>query len=91
MDDGVDPTRGDHLCDHGIADVGAYEIGPTQVVTRRDHIEPDHLDVILGSERADERAPRSRETPVTRTTRFMAIMVQPRGYLPARRRWIVCA
>ena len=54
MNDGVDPTRGDHLGNHGIADVGAYKIGRTQVVTGRDHIEPDDLDVLFSSERADE-------------------------------------
>ena len=38
VNDSVDPTRGDHLCNNGIADVGAYEIGQTDVVARRDHV-----------------------------------------------------
>jgi hypothetical protein len=56
MNDSVDPTRCDHLCDHGIADVGAYEFGLTEVVTWRDYIEPDDFEALVGSQRADEPA-----------------------------------
>src|SRR4249919_1537867 len=57
MYDGVDATCSDHPRDNGIADVGAYEIGGAQVVPRRDHIDPDDLNVCLSGKRAGEAGP----------------------------------
>src|SRR5207342_2025653 len=54
MYDGVDATCTDHLRDNGIADVGAYEIGGAEVVPRRDHIDPDDLNMCLSGKRAGE-------------------------------------
>jgi hypothetical protein len=54
MDDRVNPAGSNHLCDHRIADVGAYEIGGTKIVTRWNDVEPDYLDVLVTGERASE-------------------------------------
>ena len=54
MNDSIDATRGDHFCDHRIADVGAYEISLAEVVTWRDYIEPHDFDVLFRSKHAGE-------------------------------------
>jgi hypothetical protein len=48
MYDGVDPAGSNHFGNNGIANVGTDEIGPTQVVPRRNHVDPDNLGVLLG-------------------------------------------
>ena len=91
MDDGVDVARSNHFCDNGTADVGAYEIrrrSSTPAGSTWTSSPTTSTAASVASERAN-RAPRSRETPVTRTTLFAAIKASsPGGYLPARRRWI---
>ena len=91
VDDGVDVLRGDDLGDHRVADVGADEATRRRgrrAAGRRRRRSRGRCRGSAARQRA-KRPPRSRETPVTSTTRPMAAPSATRGgaYLPSLRRW----
>lgn len=49
MDDGVDVLARDDLADDGVADVGADELGVTDVMGRRDDVNPDDMSDTAGA------------------------------------------
>ena len=86
--DGVDALADDDLGDHRVADVGADEVGPTEVAARRDHVDADGaLDLRGVRELGDEASPEvagdaGDEYDLTHGLRPGPGVVSVPGYLP---------